>query len=788
MSDTTNERIWGRVQEGRHCAVIGATWAMGAAPAGLRALRARCDGPPSTLGPILEVRRQVGELLDEPAGASGEERRGVGILRRFVREAPGGGAEAELAAAVRRLVAAGVRPALVFEAVDAADPVTLEALRQLVLRPGWLGAPLVLGFRSARPSGAAGELLAALRRAEGAAAVVEVEAPGGGEAGEAGGGAGALAWRALPAEVIEVLRAGALIGAEFEVELAAGLLEIPTIAALGRLQAAADAGVAVRDRGDGRVGLPAALAEEARASLLPSLASAWHRRLAALLADERAEEAAAASSSASSAASSAASSSASSSASSLASPPVVPDEPVDAIEVEPYVAVFAASEAEEQAPASEGAAGGGEEAPTGAGGGAAAVAAGAGAGGAASVEVSAGAGHHEVLEGTGSGVGSRRRRRPRRDPARAASHLSAAGEEDAAALRFVEAARVAAAEGASGQAVAHARRALALLGGLPATPRRRALMAEALVEVGRAQWRGIGADGAYRLDDALATAEAAKRALPAEAPARLHAEVSLLIAEVCHDRGDLRALERALAELTEASRRLMAAGEALAAAALLNNQAAIYLRLGDPVRATHLLLQSRGVFEGRARDDAEARRELAETHHLLARVPLRARLRPGREGDAMTMGLDHALIAERTFRELGMRHELARVWETMGRLELRKGRRERAAERLTAALGLQRELGDVVGLARTTAAFADLLAGRGELREALGLLSSSITLNREKGSPLGLAFNRAALAAIAPLCDAEGRAVAAGVERELAAAEALLGRHPLPPSVEAAGS
>ena len=75
-----------------------------------------------------------------------------------------------------------------------------------------------------------------------------------------------------------------------------------------------------------------------------------------------------------------------------------------------------------------------------------------------------------------------------------------------------------------------------------------------------------------RLDDALATAVAAKAALPEEAPAHLHAEASLLIAGIGHDRGDLRALKEALAELTDASRRLLAAGDALAAAALLNDQ------------------------------------------------------------------------------------------------------------------------------------------------------------------------------------------------------------------------
>jgi hypothetical protein len=60
------------------------------------------------------------------------------------------------------------------------------------------------------------------------------------------------------------------------------------------------------------------------------------------------------------------------------------------------------------------------------------------------------------------------------------------------------------------------------------------------------------------------------------------------------------------------------------AARLLNDQAAIYVSLGDPVRATHLLERPRELFEGRLRshaDDVMAVEELAETHHLLARLP-----------------------------------------------------------------------------------------------------------------------------------------------------------------------
>ncbi|MCB9700927.1 MAG: hypothetical protein H6711_03425 [Myxococcales bacterium] len=282
----------------------------------------------------------------------------------------------------------------------------------------------------------------------------------------------------------------------------------------------------------------------------------------------------------------------------------------------------------------------------------------------------------------------------------------------------------------------------------------------------------------------MATAEAARELLTDDDPPELRAQVAQVLAGIGYDRGDLRSLEQALAALTSASRALMAAGDPLGAASLLNDQAAIYIRLGDPVQALHLLGESRKVFEARGEDEPLAIVELAETHHLYARVPLHARVQAGRERDALLMGLDHALIAEKLYTRLDDRRERARVWETMGRLELRRGQRERAAQRLSAALEAQQALGDALGLARTSAALAELLAAQGRLDGALRLLAASIAVNREKGSHVGLAYNRRALAGIAPLVPEEARPLVSAVERELRAAEKLLGRRPLPPGLE----
>ncbi|WP_199693453.1 hypothetical protein, partial [Sorangium cellulosum] len=366
--------------------------------------------------------------------------------------------------------------------------------------------------------------------------------------------------------------------------------------------------------------------------------------------------------------------------------------------------------------------------------------------------------------------------------ARAAAHLTEAGEPEEAARRYRAAAAEAAAMGAYAQALSYGQKALALLDGMPPTPARRRLRIGALAGIGRVQWQAAGPDPAFTLAGALQVLDAARALLAQGDPPELHAELAALIASVCYDIGDMRSLERALDELTAASRLLLDAGDALGSARLLNDQAAVYVRMGDPVRATHLLTESRRVFEERARVDPVARVELAETDHLFARIPLHIAARPGRESDALSMGIDHALAAERTYKQLGDIRELARVWETIGRLELRKGRLDRATQRLTAALEAEEAHGDLIGLARSTAALAEVLSAKGLHREALAVLAESMAMNLEKGSPLGLAHNRRALNALVPNISLQGEEaeMLRKIAAQLAAAEATLGRIKLP--------
>ena len=160
---------------------------------------------------------------------------------------------------------------------------------------------------------------------------------------------------------------------------------------------------------------------------------------------------------------------------------------------------------------------------------------------------------------------------------------------------------------------------------------------------------------------------------------------------------------------------------------------------------------------------------------------------PGREEEAYARGLEHARAAEKIYQRLGQPDQLARVWETMGRLMLQQGNLKAAQERLTAALKLQQQLGDVAGLARSTAALADLCMMTGQLDDALALLADSIMLNVEKGSPIGLAFNRHTLGALTRAAaqthdpGAERlRGALADLENRLVQAESVLGRVGLP--------
>ncbi|MCB9780379.1 MAG: tetratricopeptide repeat protein [Alphaproteobacteria bacterium] len=701
--------LWTSASPGHTRVLVGAPGGVPAVPDGWWVVRARCDGPPRMLGPILEAKVQVDRLIGDrtPVVELAADRVRSGLRRRLLGDEPAAGwpADGDLVAELNRLSdTVDGTPCIVFEAVDSADAATLAFLRRVVARPGWLKPVLVLGLRELPAIGPVAELVATVIEAEGDDAVLDerptdspTEAPRRPE--------GSMLAYLAPGDRM-VLRAAAVVGSGFEATLVARLLDREPMDVLLALQAAHDAGWPVEDLGDGRFHLPPALAAQLSGELLPSLLSAWNRRLARLLSKGEEEEA-------------------------------------------PLPADKAAVRVPEEAPA---------------------------------VEEDAGPPPHEAEQ-----------------QARAAHHSAQAGDVDEAVDRYLDSARQLAGQGAVDQALAYASEVTALLQRLPRTEERRRLAASAHALAGQLLWEGSGHGGAYTLDAAAKALDAALEEAGDSDDVALKAEIRRLVAAVAYDKGDDKSLDRALDELTEAIRELSRAGEARAAARLLNDQAAVYCAMGDPLRATHLLEQSLDTFsalaaraardsrrEGRMLTPEEQadRREVAETRHLMARLPLAVQAKPGKRGAALDKAQEHAQEAEEIYGALGMERELARVWQTRGRLARASGDHGRAREYLARAARVQLNLGDALGLARTTDAMADLLGDRGEHAEALRMLVDSVRLNHGKGSPRGLAWNRRSLTALAGQVDEGKRGELApliiAVRRQLEAAEGQLGRVELP--------
>lgn len=376
----------------------------------------------------------------------------------------------------------------------------------------------------------------------------------------------------------------------------------------------------------------------------------------------------------------------------------------------------------------------------------------------------------------------------RAQPARAARHLIEAGEIDPGIDRYLHAVDQALRVGAIREALTLADRAMQLLGELPDSPLRRTLRIRALCAVGRIRWLGNGPDERFTLKGALTAFQEARALLRPTDSAALRTTVVSQLSAVLYEIGDLPSLEAALTELSDASRTLLGQGEPAMAARLLNDQAAVYVRIGDPVRAAHLLEESRRFFSsGRfPSDDEEVARELADTEHLLAKLPLHVAARQGRQLDAIGLGRSHAQQAAETYKRLGMRRELAHVTETLGRLETMAGRHEAAMAYLSTAAELGRELHDLLLLARTTAAMSEVLVAANQLAEAIELLVESLSLNVEKGSLIGLAFVRRSVEKLAQRVkitessEAPTSRALARLYEDLLAAEDQLGRAKLP--------
>ena len=625
--------LWSCIEAGRTSAIVGRALPPAPPDTGWRVLRIDVEGPDRDLGPILEARRRIDDTVGRRSSLRDlvTERVRTGIRRRLLGEAEGIDKAWPLVEPLNRLAAAvDGSVAVVFDGVQDADAATLQLLEEVVTHPGRLGLALVLVFDHLPIDGPAASLLASVKRVEGPRGVLGAaegpetwaelrpvaivtddeplisapppreepeEEPG--RAVEDSPGANEPSLGALDPQTRLVLRAAAMVGADFDAEQVGELLERKPTRVVEALQLVLDAGYPVEDLLDGRFRMPPTLADALVRELTPSLAAAWSRRLGEL-------------------------------------------------------------------------------------------------------------------------------------------------HSDSSPNRFMQAADEAASLGAFGEAIGYARRALELL---PPGDASRLDRCRLLLQIGTLLWRAASPGGEFTLPYAREQLEAASALITPEDPVLLRAELRQAIGGVCYDLADPASLERALAEFSEAIRELGAAQRPIEAAGLLNDQAAVYVRLGDPVRAAALLGQSREIFETLDRTET-VKVELAETDHLLARLPLHLPAKPGHARDALERALTHADNALQVYTSVGRRRCVAHVQETSGRLRTRLGDIDLARDLLTRAFTTQDSLGDVLGMARSTAALSDLKLAEGDLEGALSYLAESVRLNAAKGARQALEWNREALAVI----------------------------------------
>lgn len=789
LRDAETERLWQRLRAGLHSVVLCDAGSLSqAGPSTVRLIVIDCGMHSQPLGAFSEAQRRLAELLGSsttqsplsfvPGFDEAADRVLSGLRRRLIGEMVEQTPLLQLSQALEKLsqksLPTGQRWALVLNRVERADADSLHLLSLLFARA--LPVPLLLCFSSEPPPGAAQELLATARRLFGEECVIRrsESLPN-----------RLLQLPSLSAQVMLVLRGLAIAGAGCEVVVLSELLLLPEPVVLACLQEAADAGVAITDDGEGHFELLPELAHQIVAKTLPSVARAYHRRLASLLSDRQPPSLSAAASAPTARHPADLEPSARSLSSELATPdgaasPATADasDSTDSAETvtlqaadaedDPTPSGAAETAAEQSALSDVVAPSAGLHWPyggavTSAEPMAASVPASPGPGpspgpspaqantvSATETATTQGAGTTSAaIPATAQPGSAEQSRGPRLG--RAARHLVEAGELDRGIERYLLAVEQALRVGALREAMALVERAARLLAELPDSDKRRLLRIRALCARGRIRWLGEGPDARFTLAGAKESFEQARALLTPADPADLRAQVASQLAAVLVEIGDLPSLEAALRELSETSRALLESGDAVIAARLLNDQAAVYVRIGDPVRAAHLLEESRRFFtSGRfGSDDERAALELAETEHLLARLPLHVASRPGREKDAVALGRSHAQEAAATYKRLGMRRELSHVLETIGRLETLGGRHEAALAQLSLAAQIERELHDVLGLARTTAAMADVLMAAGQLGGALALLQESLALNVEKGSPIGLAFVRRSVERIA---------------------------------------
>jgi hypothetical protein len=515
------DSVWERVRSGRHAVVIG-PGRLPPAPADLKVVQLSCEAPGSGGEPLEAARRKVVQLLGDelllPGSMPGQLE--AGLRRRLLGDLPGPAIDAQFVDACNQLSErVNGRVAVMLEAIDAADASTLESLAQMLLRSGWLRLPLLLTV-DGTPQGSVAELINLLRQANADVGIFEigVDAP-------SDGMSDSFAWAALSPEVLRVLRAGSILGTTFEADMVARLLDQPLGAVLERLQAAVDAGAPLVDRGEGRFSFPSNAIRALQSRMLPSLLAFWHARLGELLSRSKAEGRTAA-----------------------AAAPAQYAESMLSREPRPTSPPQISSQIEELIDPSRAGAPTDSQSPR------------AGASYAALFEpgLRSGAPTQPLQERAAPAapdvsaqpVGPRSRARkttstPHRpeDPTRAAAHLQASGQTEAAIEQYLTGVREVAARGDARRAYGLAEQGLKLLDELPVSSRYALLRTQLLLEKGVVQWRGALIGAPFTLQQALVSLEAARASLPNDAAPDVVGRLAATTAGVCYDLGDLDSLQ-----------------------------------------------------------------------------------------------------------------------------------------------------------------------------------------------------------------------------------------------------
>ncbi len=736
--------VWQRLAQHRHVVALGTGTVPAPEPHRVAALVVDCafvSGPGACLE---EIRRRVEALAgDDPQARLGNVLARVrwGVRRHLLSESQGDMEPERTLEALGRLSDTDPPTALVLRSVDRADTSSLEQLTGLVARRLELPISILFCFEAAAPTGSAGKLLSTLRARLDPEGFFEPR-----PAPQPEGAPAPLLSRleSLPDETRNLLRAAATLGEQFESEVLAELLEVDELDVLIHLQRAVDAGLDIEDREQGRFCWSPELVQALKKQTLPSLVNAWHHRLSQLFGGTPSPDAEGpttfvgpAPTSEPVGAPARPSTHTDSTAAPKASPQVPKPEQLFERNVEHTPATGELDDDWERALA--------ELSPERA---------------------------REVRSKRAGGVPHSRSeqrevRFERADSLRAASHAAAAGDVLAAAKNYVVSAEQSASAGHHEAALGQAERGLELLARLPNSGARRAAQVDALLVIANSRWLSVGRGSDTTLEAALEPLDVAKPLLRDARDAPTMTRLAALYANICYDIGTPQSLERALRELTQTAKQLLDWNQPLLAAELLNDEAAIWVRIGDPVRAHHLLDRSREVFGRVVTTHPSALRELAETEHMMARLVLHARARAGREDDATRLGIEHALSSEEGYQSLGDQRQLARVRETLGRLETRLEHFDRALRYLSQARDAQLELGDAVGLARSSAALSEAFAHRGAPDRALDELRESVRLNVRKGSLVGLRFNLEALHRLLPGLPPELAEATASLEGEL---------------------